>query len=80
MDHATSIEVDKITEVLIDGIWHPVIRGTLLLVPFELAPEHLSVPGIGFQSDRNNEAIYAPLSSVSAVMNRPGFVGGSDVA
>jgi len=72
VEHATSIEVDKITEVLIDGLWHPVIQGTLLLVPFELAPEHLSVPGIGFQSGpksegRNREAIYAPLSSVSAV-------------
>jgi len=67
MEHATGIEVEKITEVLIDGIWHPVVRGTLHLVPFELAPEHLSVPGIGFQSGRNSEAIYAPLLSVSAV-------------
>ncbi len=67
MDHATSIDVDKINEVLIDGIWHPVIEGTLHMIPFELAPEHLSVPGIGFQSGRNSEAIYAPLSSVSAV-------------
>jgi hypothetical protein len=72
VEDATSIEVDKITEVLIAGIWHPVIPGTLHMVPFELAPEHLSVPGIGFQSGptssrRSREAIYAPLTSVSAV-------------
>jgi hypothetical protein len=72
MDGVTSIEVDKITEVLIDGIWHPVTPGSLLMVPFELDAEHPSVPGIGFQTGprsirRNIEAIYAPLSSVSAV-------------
>ena len=72
MEHETSIEVDKITEVLIDGTWHPVSPGTLLIVPFELDPKHESVPGIGFRTGpasarRNREAIYAPLSSVSAV-------------
>jgi len=72
MEDVTSVEVDRITEVLLDGIWHPVIPGTLLMVPFQLGAGHLSVPGIGFQSgpstsQRNREAIYAPLSSVSAV-------------
>jgi hypothetical protein len=72
MDEVTSIEVDKITEILIDGIWHPVTPGTLLMVPFELDPQHPSVPGIGFQTGprsarRNKEAIYAPVTSVAAV-------------
>ncbi|GEM_PF-4871618 len=72
MNDTTNIEVDKITEVLIDGIWHTVIPGTLVVVPFEIDPEHASLPGIGFQSGPrtsrlNREAIYAPLSSVSAV-------------
>jgi hypothetical protein len=72
VEDQTSIEVDKITEVLIDGTWHPVSPGTLLMVPFELDPDQESVPGVGFRtgpatSRRNREAIYAPLSSVSAV-------------
>ena len=68
-----SIEVDMITEVLlVDGEWHSVTPGTLLIVPFGLGPDHQSVPGIGFRtgpttSRRNKEAIYAPLSAVSAV-------------
>lgn len=70
-DALASIEVDKITEILIDGVWHTVRRASLLMVPFDLDPEH-PVPGIGFQtgptgSTRNQETIYAPLSSVTAV-------------
>jgi|HubBroStandDraft_4_1064222.scaffolds.fasta_scaffold603946_1 hypothetical protein len=72
MGDGPSIELDKITEILIDGIWHPVTPGSLLLTPFELGPGHVSVPGIGFQTGprtmrRNIETIYAPMSSVSAV-------------
>jgi hypothetical protein len=72
MDGVPSIEVDKITEVLIDGIWHPVSPGSLVTVPFGLGGEQARVPGIGFQTGprsmrRNIEAIYAPLSSVAAV-------------
>ena len=72
MKDETSIEVDKIIEVLIDGAWYSVTPGSFLMVPFELDPAHESVPGIGFRtgpatSSRNREAIYAPLSSVSAV-------------
>lgn len=72
MDGVPSIEVDKITEVLIDGIWHPVSPGSLVIVPFGLGGEQNRVPGIGFQTGprsmrRNVEAIYAPFSSVSAV-------------
>ena len=71
VEDAPSIEVDKITEVLIDGTWHTVRRSSLVMVPFDLDPEH-SVPGIGFQtgptgSTRNQETIYAPLSSVTAI-------------
>jgi hypothetical protein len=66
-----SIELDKITEVLIDGVWHHVTPGTLVIVPFDLNGEQ-PAPGVGFQtgprsSSRNREAIYAPLSAVSAV-------------
>ena len=72
MEDPTAIEVDKITEILIDGIWHTVTPGTLLMVPFYLDPGHQPVPGIGFQTGprsvrRNKEAIYVPLTSVSAV-------------
>ncbi len=71
MDDKTGIEVDKVTEILIDGTWHTVRRSSLVSIPFDLDPEH-SVPGIGFQtgptgSTRNQETIYAPLSSVTAV-------------
>jgi hypothetical protein len=71
VDDTASIEVDKVTEVLIEGTWHTVRRSSLVMVPFGLDPEH-SVPGIGFQtgptgSTRNQETIYAPLSSVTAV-------------
>jgi len=68
----TSIEVEKIIEVLIDGTWYSVTPGSFSMVPFELDPAHEAVPGIVFRtgpatSSRNREAIYAPLSSVSAV-------------
>ena len=71
MSDTPSVEVDKITEVLIDGTWHTVRRSSLVMLPFDLDPEH-AVPGIGFQtgptgSTRNQETIYAPLSSVTAV-------------
>jgi hypothetical protein len=72
VEDGTSIEVDKVIEVLIDGTWYSVTPGTFLMVPFELDPSHEAVPGIGFRtgpatSSRNREAIYAPLSFVSAV-------------
>lgn len=72
MKDESSIEVDKIIEVLIDGTWYSITPGSFLMVPFELDPAHEAVPGIGFRtgpatSSRNREAIYAPLSSVSAV-------------
>lgn len=65
------IQLDKITEVLIGGVWHHVTPGTLVIVSFDLNQEQ-PAPGVGFQtgprsSSRNKEAIYAPLSSVSAV-------------
>ncbi len=71
MEDTPSIEVDKVTEILIDGTWHTVRRSSLVMISFDLDPEH-SVPGIGFQtgptgSTRNQETIYAPLSSVTAV-------------
>jgi hypothetical protein len=71
VEDAPSIEVDKITEVLIDGTWHTVRRSSLVMISFDLDPDH-SVPGIGFQtgptgSTRNQETIYAPLSSVTAI-------------
>ena len=66
-----SIELDKITEILIGEVWHSVSPGSLQMVSFDLDPKH-RVPGIGFQtgpttSRRNKEAIYAPLTSVLAV-------------
>lgn len=72
VEDASRIEVDKITEVLIGGIWHPVSPGTLSMIRFALSPDAESVPGIGFQTGprsvrRNKEAIYVPLSSVEAV-------------
>jgi hypothetical protein len=79
------IEIDKITEVLIGGVWLPVDKDTLSSVPFDLDPGH-AVPGIAFQtgstaSDRHRQAIYAPLSSIAAVKTlddvrgpRPGAV------
>jgi hypothetical protein len=71
VDDTPSIEVEKITEILIDGTWHTVRRSSLVMLPFDLDPQN-SVPGIGFQtgptgSTRNQETIYAPLSSVTAV-------------
>ena len=70
-DATEGIELDKVTEVLIEGVWHHVTPGTLVIVPFDLNREQ-PAPGVGFQtgprsSSRNKEAIYAPLSSVSAV-------------
>jgi hypothetical protein len=70
-EDAPSIEVDKITEILIYGTWHTVRRSSLVMVPFDLDAEH-SVPGIGFRtgptgSTHNQETIYAPLSSVTAI-------------
>ena len=70
-EDTTSIEMDKITEILIGEVWHSVSPESLQMVQFDLDPKH-RVPGIGFQtgpttSRRNKEAIYAPLTSVSAV-------------
>ncbi len=66
-----SIEIDKITEILIGEVWHSVSPGSLQIIPFDLDQEH-PVPGIGFQtgsstSHINREAIYVPVTSVTAV-------------
>jgi hypothetical protein len=70
-ENIAGIELDKITEILIGEVWHSVSPGSLQMVSFDLDPKH-RVPGIGFQtgpstSHKNREAIYVPLTSVTAV-------------